>query len=131
MPTRRSCASRSPRASLIEDPDASIADARRRSRRSACSSPSTTSAPATRRSQYLQRFPVDCVKIDRSFVAACPTARARTTAIVDAVIELGHALGLSVIAEGVETDEQLGNLRASAATSPRASSSAAPSTRTS
>ena len=60
--------------------------------------------------EYLRRFPVDCVKIDRSFVRGIPHST-EDVAIVNAVIELGHALGLSVTAEGVETTEQLGNLQ--------------------
>jgi diguanylate cyclase (GGDEF)-like protein len=60
--------------------------------------------------EYLRRFPVDCVKIDRSFVRGIPHS-SEDVAIVNAVIELGHALGLSVTAEGVETAEQLGNLQ--------------------
>ena len=59
--------------------------------------------------EYLRRFPVDCVKIDRSFVRGLP-ASSEDAAIVAAVIELGHALNLSVTAEGVETSEQLGDL---------------------
>ena len=60
--------------------------------------------------EYLRRFPVDCVKIDRSFVRGLPES-SEDAAIVGAVIELGHALNLSVTAEGVETSEQLGNLQ--------------------
>jgi diguanylate cyclase (GGDEF)-like protein len=60
--------------------------------------------------EYLRRFPVDCVKIDRSFVRGIPHS-SDDVAIVNAVIDLGHALGLSVTAEGVETDEQLGRLQ--------------------
>jgi diguanylate cyclase (GGDEF)-like protein/PAS domain S-box-containing protein len=60
---------------------------------------------------YLRRFPVDVVKIDRSFVAGLGTDPA-ATAIVAAVVNLSHALGLSVVAEGVETEEQLVALRA-------------------
>jgi diguanylate cyclase (GGDEF)-like protein len=60
--------------------------------------------------EYLRRFPVDCVKIDRSFVRGIAHS-SEDMAIVNAVIELGHALGLSVTAEGVETDEQLSKLR--------------------
>jgi diguanylate cyclase (GGDEF)-like protein/PAS domain S-box-containing protein len=60
---------------------------------------------------YLRRFPVDVVKIDRSFVAGLGTDPA-ATAIVAAVVNLSHALGLSVVAEGVETEEHLVALRA-------------------
>ena len=60
---------------------------------------------------YLRRFPVDIVKLDRAFVAGLGSDSA-ADAIAAAVINLGHALGLSVIAEGVENDEQLTVLRA-------------------
>jgi len=60
--------------------------------------------------EHLRRFPIDCVKIDRSFVRGLPDS-ADDVAIVTAVIELGHALSLSVTAEGVETTDQLGNLQ--------------------
>jgi diguanylate cyclase (GGDEF)-like protein len=60
--------------------------------------------------EYLRRLPVDCVKVDRSFVRGLPDNE-EDVAIVNAVIELGHALKLSVTAEGVETAEQLGNLQ--------------------
>jgi diguanylate cyclase (GGDEF)-like protein len=62
--------------------------------------------------QHLRNFPIDCVKIDRSFVRGLPDS-SEDAAIVGAVIELGHALGLSVTAEGVETDAQHANLLAS------------------
>ncbi len=60
---------------------------------------------------YLRRFPVDIVKLDRAFVAGLGNDSA-ADAIVAAVINLGHALGLSVIAEGVENEDQLTVLRA-------------------
>jgi EAL domain-containing protein (putative c-di-GMP-specific phosphodiesterase class I) len=60
---------------------------------------------------YLRRFPVDSVKIDRSFVDGLGT-ESEDSAIVAAVVSLGHALGLSVVAEGVETDDQLAELGA-------------------
>ena len=54
---------------------------------------------------YLAGLPVDCLKIDRSFVMQ--TAKGgRHSAIAQAVISLGHSLGLRVLAEGVETGEQ-------------------------
>jgi len=55
---------------------------------------------------YLRRFPVDSLKIDRSFisdVADDPSAAAVTTSI----IAIAHSLGLQAVAEGVETKEQL------------------------
>src|SRR3954469_2643552 len=55
---------------------------------------------------YLERFPVDALKVDRSFVSRLGAAPA-DSAIVSAVMALGHALGLVVTAEGVETPEQL------------------------
>jgi diguanylate cyclase (GGDEF)-like protein/PAS domain S-box-containing protein len=60
---------------------------------------------------YLKRFPVDAVKVDRSFIDGLG-ADPEDSAIVAAVVSLGHALGLTVIAEGVETDRQLAELRA-------------------
>ncbi len=60
---------------------------------------------------YLRRFPVDVVKIDRSFVAGLGINR-RDTTIVRSVIELAHALDLQVVAEGIERPEQLDELRA-------------------
>ncbi len=60
---------------------------------------------------YLRRFPVDSVKIDRSFVAGLGSDAA-SDAIVAAVVNVSRALGLSIVAEGVETDDQLVALRA-------------------
>jgi diguanylate cyclase (GGDEF)-like protein len=59
---------------------------------------------------YLKRFPVDTVKVDRSFVDGLGT-EAEDSAIVAAVVSLGHALGHTVVAEGVETVRQLRELR--------------------
>ena len=59
---------------------------------------------------YLKRFPVDVLKIDRSFVDGLGTD-AEDHAIVNAVVSLAHALGLNVVAEGVETTCQLQELR--------------------
>ncbi|MCH7790141.1 MAG: EAL domain-containing protein [Acidobacteria bacterium] len=59
---------------------------------------------------YLTRFPLDVLKIDRSFVAGLGVNRDSTT-IVAAIIDLAHALDLVVIAEGVETPTQLAELR--------------------
>jgi diguanylate cyclase (GGDEF)-like protein/PAS domain S-box-containing protein len=60
---------------------------------------------------YLQRFPLDVLKIDQSFVETLGVD-AGGDEIVSAVIDLAHALGLQVVAEGVETTGQLQILRA-------------------
>lgn len=59
---------------------------------------------------YLQRLPVDVLKIDRSFVKdldAAGAAREHAHALAQAITGLGHNLGLRVLAEGVETEAQL------------------------
>jgi len=55
---------------------------------------------------YLRRYPVDELKIDRSFVGEM-TVSEPDRALVSAAISLSHGLGLRVVAEGVETEEQL------------------------
>ncbi len=54
---------------------------------------------------YLKRFPIDTLKIDQSFVADLDSADG--AAIIDAILALAEALNLRVIAEGIETKEQL------------------------
>ena len=58
---------------------------------------------------YLQKFPVDGLKVDRSFVAGLG-ASSDALSIVGAVIGLAHDLGLTAVAEGVETAQQVGCL---------------------
>lgn len=59
---------------------------------------------------YLKRFPVDTLKVDKSFVDGLGKD-AESTAIVGAVISLAKSLGMRVTAEGIETAEQLAQLR--------------------
>src|SRR5581483_9401557 len=58
----------------------------------------------------LSRLPIDAIKIHESFVAPLGEDPSDSP-VVGAVVELGHALGLSVVAEGVETDLQLTQLK--------------------
>jgi len=59
---------------------------------------------------YLKRLPVDALKIDQSFIANIPINEDATT-ITNSIIALAHALKIKVIAEGVETEQQLFMLR--------------------
>ena len=56
--------------------------------------------------ETLHRYPVDAFKIDRSFIAGLTTSD-RTEELVRAIIAMGKALNLDVVAEGVETGDQL------------------------
>ena len=60
---------------------------------------------------YLKRFPVDYLKIDRSFVSGLGNGAGDDEVIAAGMVSLAHALGLRVVAEGVETEGQLTRLR--------------------
>ena len=62
---------------------------------------------------YLQQFPVDTLKIDRSFVAAMTDSR-ESRALVHTLVQLGKTLGLETIAEGIEETSQLRHLQGEA-----------------
>jgi diguanylate cyclase (GGDEF)-like protein/PAS domain S-box-containing protein len=59
---------------------------------------------------HLDRFPIDCLKIDRSFIRNLDTATGNP-GLVRSIVDIGRALDIDVIAEGVETEEQLARLR--------------------
>lgn len=58
---------------------------------------------------YLRQLPIDTLKIDRSFVAGIAEDNFDST-VIDALLTIGHALGLSIVAEGIECEEQLAYL---------------------
>ncbi len=55
---------------------------------------------------YLTTFPVDTIKIDRSFVMGCGTDN-NTRVIIKAIVAIGHSLGMNIVAEGIESEDQL------------------------
>jgi EAL domain-containing protein (putative c-di-GMP-specific phosphodiesterase class I) len=59
---------------------------------------------------YLTRLPIDVLKIDRSFVKDLG-AQGKTETVTAAIMSLARGLGIDVVAEGVETEEQLAFLR--------------------
>ncbi len=59
---------------------------------------------------YLQQFPVDCLKIDRSFTHAISTSP-ESKALIRTLVQLGNDLGLTTLAEGVETTGEMDHLR--------------------
>lgn len=60
---------------------------------------------------YLQEFPIDILKIDKSFIDDIASNDANKFAIVNAIIVMAHALGMKLVAEGVEHNEQMELLR--------------------
>ncbi len=60
---------------------------------------------------YLQRFPIDIIELDKSFVA-CVADGAEASAVARAVTDLGRTWNLRIVAEGIETAEQLSALEA-------------------
>ncbi len=54
---------------------------------------------------YLRKFPVDVLKIDRSFVQELPDNQDNVS-LVEAILAMGNSLGLTIVAEGVETEQQ-------------------------
>ena len=60
---------------------------------------------------YLKHFPVDALKVDKVFVDGLGE-NPEDTAIVEAIVSIAHALGLSTVAEGIETTKQLDRLEA-------------------
>ncbi|MEF2553447.1 EAL domain-containing protein [Aurantimonas sp. A2-1-M11] len=61
---------------------------------------------------HLQQFPVDVIKIDRSFIERIDETDPPATAVIDAVLQMARVLGLQTVAEGVETTDQARYLRA-------------------
>lgn len=60
---------------------------------------------------YLRRFPFDTLKVDQSFIGSMLEDR-ESLVIVQSTLDLAHKLGMTTVAEGVETDDQLNLLRA-------------------
>ena len=60
---------------------------------------------------YLKEFPIDRLKIDQSFISNITDENSNDAEIANLVIDLGHKLGLEVIAEGVETETQINFLK--------------------
>ena len=59
---------------------------------------------------YLRQFPVDCLKIDRAFTNAVTTSP-ESKALIKTLVQLGKDLGLTTLAEGIETTEEMDLLR--------------------
>jgi len=59
---------------------------------------------------YLRSYPIDVIKIDRSFLHSVPE-QSQQTALVEVLIRIAHTLNMKVVAEGVETAEQVGFLQ--------------------
>jgi EAL domain-containing protein (putative c-di-GMP-specific phosphodiesterase class I) len=60
---------------------------------------------------YLHHFPIECLKIDRSFIAGLSTAQPESLAVIRAILALAGTLNIDTIAEGIETEAQRDALR--------------------
>ena len=60
---------------------------------------------------YLHRFPIDTLKVDRSFIMEMESTEG-SAELVKTIVALGHNLGMNVVAEGIETESQSDKLRA-------------------
>jgi EAL domain-containing protein (putative c-di-GMP-specific phosphodiesterase class I) len=94
---------------VMADVDAAIATLRDLKRRGVCLSIDDFGTGYSSLS-YLKRLPIDALKVDRSFVSGV-VSDSEDHAIAEAVVALAHTLGLSAVAEGVETPEQLAEVR--------------------
>ena len=106
-----------PHGIVVELTETSIVSAREEAlaelaklRDAGCYWPPTTSAPVTPLSSSSSRCPSTSLKVDRNFVSSMLT-NTRSLAVVDFIVKLGRSLGLSVIAEGVESEEELNALQ--------------------
>jgi EAL domain-containing protein (putative c-di-GMP-specific phosphodiesterase class I) len=61
---------------------------------------------------HLQQFPVDVIKIDRSFIERIDAGEPKATAVIDAMLQMARRLGMQTVAEGIETHNQARYLRA-------------------
>jgi diguanylate cyclase (GGDEF)-like protein len=93
---------------------------------SASSSVSTTSVPAISSLSYLHRFPLHALKIDRSFIARIDGSF-QSFQVVHSIMSLANNLGIAVVAEGIETVERSGHLRALLVSLAKATTSRGPS----
>ena len=91
--------------SIMKNPDSAV-ERCRTEKKSALKSRLTISEPVILRSAYLKRLPIDILKIDKSFINDV-TINPDDAALVMTIITLAHNLNLKVVAEGVETEEQL------------------------
>ena len=60
---------------------------------------------------YLRQFPVDALKIDRSFISGLAASHESSNALIHTLVQLGKALGLMTLGEGIEDQAQLEHLQ--------------------
>lgn len=94
---------------IVQDPDSAVEKLRRLKNLGICLAVDDFGTGYSSLN-YLRQFPVDILKIDRSFISGTETPR-ENAEIVRSIVDMAHSLGLRVTAEGVETAEQLQRLQ--------------------